>query len=83
MQGDVFDDQNDGTEDEERDRVSGAPGCTEPYALPDVSLFSNDVGDGDDVIGVGGVFQAEQETESEDSEYAGVDVHSRLVDGVT
>ena len=75
FEGEVFSDQNDGSEDEKRDGVSGAPGRSEPDALPNVSLFSDDVGDGDDVVGISGVFQAEQEAESEDSEYAGVDVH--------
>ena len=79
VQGDVFGNQNDDAEDEERYRMSGAPGCADPDALPDVPLFSDDVGDCDYVVGISGVFQAEQETESEDSEYAGVDVHMSLV----
>ena len=70
LQGDVFDDQNDGTEDEERDRVSRAPRGTQPDALPDVSFFRNHVRDCDNVIGIGGVFDSEQKTECDYGEYA-------------
>ena len=63
MQGDVFGDQNTDAEDDERNRVSGTPGCADPDALPDVALFPDDVCDGYDVVSVGGVFESEQKAE--------------------
>ena len=67
---DLIGDQNDGSEDEEGDGVSSSPRCAEPDGLPDVSLFADDVGDGNYVVGVCGVFESEEESESDDGNYS-------------
>lgn len=66
MESDVFGYQDDDAKDEQGSGVSGAPGCADPDGLPDVSLFADNVGDSYDVVGVGGVFESEKESESED-----------------
>ena len=71
----VFGDEHGGSEDKERKRVAGSPRRADPEALPEVSLFGDDAGDRYDVIGISGVFQAEEEAEGKDDEKSGMNVH--------
>ena len=48
--------------------MSDTPRRSDPNTLPDLVFFGDDGGDGDDMVGVSGMFESEQEAERQNDE---------------
>ena len=55
-----------GADGENRERVAESPENADEGGVADAALAADDGGDGDDVVGIGGVTHAEEETENDD-----------------
>jgi hypothetical protein len=63
--------ENDSTShDQDRERMADSPKHTNQRSMADLSIARDDSGDGDDVVGIGGVAHPEKESKSDDGEQA-------------
>lgn len=53
-------------DDEQREGVADAPENSRPRRAANAALAANDIGDGDDMVGIRGVAHAQEKTEQED-----------------